>query len=155
MTKTPWNFSKMNYDGSCVDCTWPSPDKLFTIKYSDVKEIVTNYPLTARSVLMHQNEEILLHIDAGGPPVWSADSKFFALPIWLYNEHGYVQRIGIGCIEEMNFKISTEYFKVMQLLSIDGDTVKLIESPNLKAKERILKINELDFYETVHLKETV
>jgi len=155
MTKTPWNFSKMNDDGSCIDCAWPSPDKQFTIKYSDVKEIINNYPLTGRSVLVSQNDEILLHIDAGGPPVWSEDSKFFALPIWLYNEHGYVQRLGVGCIDDMNFKVSTEYYSVMQLLSIDNESIKLIESPNTQAKERVVKIKELDFYETVHLKETV
>ena len=151
MIKDPWNFSEVKDGDLCEDCRWLSPNKKFTLKYSNVKEILNNYPLTGNCYFKSEEEEVLLHIDAGGPPVWSQDSKYFAVPVWLYNEQGYVQRIGFGSIEDMTFKISTNFFKVMQLVSVDAESIKIIENPAKEKLEKPLKTDELDFYETIHL----
>ena len=155
MIKDPWNFSATKNGVLCESCTWPSPDGKYLLKYNNVKEIINNYPLTGSCYLHLNGEKALLHIDAGGPPLWSSDSKFFALPIWLYNEQGYVQRIGFGSIDNLTFKISTEHFKVMQLVAVNDEAVEIIEDPAFKNEIRNLKIDNFDFYETVHLSKLV
>ncbi len=151
MMKDPWNFTEKKNGVLCENCKWPSPDDKYSLKYTNVKEIINNYPLTGNCFLQMDDEDVLLHIDAGGPPVWSHDSKFFALPVWLYNEEGYVQRIGFGSIRDLSFKISTDYFKVMQLIKVTKDTIEIVENPAIKDEKRKLKTDQLDFYETVHL----
>ncbi len=151
MMKDPWNFSE-SQNGTLHEISkWPSPNDIYSLKYENVKEIIDNYPLTGNCYFQYEEEKVLLHIDAGGPPVWSEDNKFFALTIWLYNEEGYVQRIGLGSIDDMTFKISTDYFNIMQLVGVNEQIIEIVENPTINEKNRRLKINELDFYETIHL----
>jgi len=151
MKNDPWSFSEVHDDDLCEDSYWPSPNKDYTLMYSSVKQIFTRYSLTESCHLKNESEEVLLHINAGGPPVWSKDDRFFAIPIWLYNDEDYVQRIGIGSVENMSFQISTEYFKMMRLSSVDEKIIKISELPGKERNELKLKIKELDFYEKIHL----
>jgi len=120
----PWNFHNtdrqlVSADGSCK------------IVYYDLSEIAMGAPLGGTCFLeTTPNEKVKIHDWCGGPPIWEADGRYVALPIWTrYSELGTVQHLGVLDTHKLKLTIYEAIFRVLDLRFFERNTVYGFDSP--------------------------
>jgi hypothetical protein len=105
----PWNFGDVS-----------APDGIKQVIVTNVGEVGMGAPSSATAHYCNGEVDHVISDKAGGPCVWSTDSRYIALPIWtpLHN-----QVIGIFDTLSLKLKISNDRFNVLHLKKFEQNII--------------------------------
>lgn len=106
---SPWDFGDV-----------PSPDRMKHVIITNAGEVGMGAPYSATAHYQYGDTKHLISNKAGGPCIWSSDSRFIALPIWtpLHN-----QALGIFDTLSLTLKTCIERFNVLHLKEFDKNMI--------------------------------
>lgn len=128
----PWNFH--NTDKKLL-----SPDGQYKLVYYELNEIAMGAPLGGLCFLESKEKgRIKINDWCGGPPVWEKEGRRFAIPVWTRTlQAGTIQKIGMVDLQNMELKIFSKTFRVLNLISFDKNIISGVDSP-IHLDERVL-----------------
>ncbi|MFT2011608.1 hypothetical protein ACMA1I_23285 [Pontibacter sp. 13R65] len=108
-----------------------SPDGSKKLEYYNLTEFAMSSPLMGECFLVNGAKKITIDEKCTGPPVWSSDSRYVAVPVWRFRlPKGNPQKVLVYDTElDISF-ISEERFNVLTLLEVDGQRVVGSNTPN-------------------------
>ena len=123
---TPWDFTV----GS-PQFTAPGHNQCLHYQYASLSEIGMGGPLRGPCFWGEpDSEEVLVHENCGGPPVWQKQGDYFAIPIWKSSWlYGWTARLGIVALSSRKLILFRKSFRVLQLEDFGGYLVTGIDSP--------------------------
>lgn len=134
---TPWNYHNYRFI---------SPDGSKELIYRDFFQLKTNEPFIAKAHLKYVGGMKYLGDSFCGPPLWSNDSLYIAIPRCVNDVYrGINQKLYL--INTSNFEVA-EYkseLRIIVLNSFDNGIIELIDSPNYSLKFHSININDLIF----------
>jgi hypothetical protein len=123
-------------DFNINDVSWKSPDGNKRLIYTDIYNVENSALLAGKCYLEYEENKIYLGETFSGPPIWSDDSVYIAIPRWVTSfQPGYLQKLFV--INVMTRKIwqSIEEFRVLNLTSFNSKVIFGTDSPNYRPKQ--------------------
>lgn len=135
----PWIFSNRD---ECLH----APNGSARLLYEGLKSLAAGAPLSGKCNLLSTNSKILLGNEFGGPPAWSANSSYVAIPRWISSfGSNNLQKIYVLCIGDFTIAETFEEFRVVHLLDFSGSMIRGIDSPNYRTNNIEINIWDLVF----------
>lgn len=129
MTISPWEYK---------DVELPSPDGTITASIRDPMEIAMGAPTDGDLALSNG----MSRIRCNPSMVWSSDSEYLAVPEWTKDRK---QRLLIISISRRQSRYAPGEYRVLELESFDGSTVKGIDSPIHMPKAVEFDVSQIDW----------
>jgi len=125
----PWDFH--NTDNKLV-----SADNYHKVVYYNLNEIAMGAPIGGQCFLENlDKKKVKIHDWCGGPPAWETEGQLIAIPIWTRKFlKGTVQQIGVLDTINMELKIFSKTFRVLDIRSFDKTIIYGYDSPIHKTK---------------------
>lgn len=117
-----------------------SPDGNVTATIRDAMEIAMGAPTSGELVLSNG----LSRHDCSPSMVWSSDSEYLAVPEWTRERN---QRLLIISMSRRQSRYAPGKYRVLELESFDGATVKGIDSPIYMPKRIEVDISKINWEE--------
>lgn len=114
--ETPWNFSDKT-----------SPDGKYIIEFTNAGEIGMSGPWSATGSLVNISTGVkkLISKDCGGPAVWSTDSRYVAVPVFVSRTD---QKLAIVHAESGEVRFLPESVMLLSLKSFKDTTIEAIRN---------------------------
>jgi hypothetical protein len=126
MVHTPWDFNVGTQQ-------FVSPNQSQHLYYQTDKlsELGMGGPLRGPCFWVKPNgEEVLVHANCGGPPVWQQQGDYFAIPIWEFSFfHSWTARVGVVALSSRKLILFRKSFNVLQLEAFDESLIFGVDSP--------------------------
>jgi hypothetical protein len=130
-----------NFDFNNV--SWKSPDGNFRLIYTDLYHNEDSSLLAGKCYLESVGIKSYLGETFSGPPVWSDDSMYIAIPRWITSfQPGYLQKLYIMNVLTRKIWQSMEEFRVLNLISFNGQVIYGTDSPNYRPKQIEISIGD-------------
>ena len=118
----------------------PSPDGQQIAHFTESMEIAMGAPLSSRLSINGTNIEGQFSPSC----VWSSNSKFLALPKWIWGgDYHRQQQLSIYSVEQQVLHVATQRYGVLQLNSFKTGLVKGVNSPAYQPAPFEFQISEL------------
>lgn len=118
----------------------PSSDGQQIARFTESMEIAMGAPLASSLSINGTNIEGKFLPSC----VWSSDSKFLALPKWIWGgEHHKRQQLSVYSVEQQVLHVATQRYGVLQLNSFEAGLVKGVNSPAYQPEAFEFEISEL------------
>ncbi|AHM59325.1 hypothetical protein D770_05290 [Flammeovirgaceae bacterium 311] len=128
---TPWDFAEKHQ----------SPDGFHTVEYEELNEIAMGGPLSGVCYINDGHSKIKLAGRFGGPPVWSTDNKYVAIPKWIDRND---QRIALLDVYGNNLQESKTKYRFLKLESFENGIIKGIDNPIHKTQKVEVAVGEFE-----------
>lgn len=130
----PWDFNTFSN----------SPNKASWIEYDEksLTEFSMGSPLSGCCDVKNGTKKIRLKGLFGGPPIWSEDSKYLALPRWTRDHN---QCLVLIELRTLTIKELDQKFRVLHLSDFKDGIIEGIDSPIYQTEK--IRVNVADFEE--------
>lgn len=124
-----------------------SPNGHSQLIFEDLGEIAMGSPLVGKLFLVDDGKRFFISERAGCPAAWSPDSRTAVFPVWTENSfvRGTMQRLALVDLRTRRIVYSKKRFNILEIQYFDGERVKGLDSPLIRARRLDVLVNKMSF----------